>query len=116
MAFKFENLEVWNKAIDLATDIHYLTRKWPKEEMFNLTSQIKRAADSVALNLAEGSTGNTNPEFRRFCGIANRSGIEVVSCLHLAIRRDLINQKEFNEMYMQMTVLIRMIQGLKKSL
>ena len=116
MAFKFENLEVWKKSIDLATDIHYLTRPWPKEELYSLTSQIKRAADSVALNIAEGSTGNSDPQFARYCTIANSSGIEVVCCLYLAIRRELINQKEFDEMYMNMTQLIKMVQALKKVL
>ena len=63
--FKFEKLKVWEKAIDLTKDIHDLTRKFPKEELFILTSQIKRAADSVALNIAEGSTGQSNAEFKR---------------------------------------------------
>ena len=58
MAFKFENLKVWKKSINLSLHIHELTRSFPKEELYILTSQIKRAADSVALNIAEGSTGN----------------------------------------------------------
>ena len=56
MAFKFEKLEIWKLAIDLADNVHKLTRNFPKEEMFSLTSQMKRAADSVSLNIAEGST------------------------------------------------------------
>jgi len=52
--------------------------------MFSLASQIKRAADSVVLNIAEGSTGQTKPEFKRFLNIALRSAIEVVACLMLA--------------------------------
>jgi four helix bundle protein len=62
MPFKFEKLEVWQLAIEMANNIHLMTRSFPKEEMFSLTSQIKRAADSVALNIAEGSTGQSNPE------------------------------------------------------
>ena len=57
MPFKFEKLEIWKLAIDLANEIHILTRNFPKEEMFSLTSQMKRAADSISLNIAEGSTG-----------------------------------------------------------
>jgi four helix bundle protein len=60
MAFKFEKLIVWQKSVDLADSIHTLTRTFPKEELFILTSQIKRASDSVSLNIAEGSTGQTN--------------------------------------------------------
>jgi len=116
MAFKFENLIVWQKAIDLSNDIHTLTRSFPKEELYILTSQIKRAADSVALNIAEGSTGNTDKEFARFLSIANRSALEVVSCLYIGKKRDLIKDKEFKKLYDQLTEIIKMIQSLKRSI
>lgn len=92
MAFKFENLRVWQKALDLADEIDKLTKTFPKEEVYVLTSQIKRAADSISLNIAEGSTGQSNPEFKRFLNYALRSNIEVVNCLHLAIRRGYISK------------------------
>jgi four helix bundle protein len=57
MPFKFEKLLIWQLAIEMANNIHLMTRSFPKEEMFSLTTQIKKAADSVALNIAEGSTG-----------------------------------------------------------
>ncbi len=57
MAFKFEKLKVWQKAIDLSIIIDLLTKKFPKDEIYTLTSQIKRASDSISLNIAEGSTG-----------------------------------------------------------
>jgi four helix bundle protein len=78
MPFKFEKLLVWQKALDLTDYVHEMTKSFPKSEMFSLTSQINRAADSVSLNIAEGSTGQTNPEFSRFLNIALRSNIEVV--------------------------------------
>lgn len=78
---KFENLKVWQKALELTNDIHNLTLKFPKYELFILTAQIKRAADSVALNIAEGSIGQTNPEFKRFLGFSIRSSVEVIACL-----------------------------------
>ena len=78
MGFKFEKLIVWQKSVDLSAEIHKLTLQFPKEEIYVLTSQIKRAADSVSLNIAEGSTGQTNPEFKRFLNMALRSCIEVV--------------------------------------
>lgn len=55
MAFKFENLIVWQKAVDFTTSIHELTKRFPKDELYVLTTQIKKAADSIALNIAEGS-------------------------------------------------------------
>jgi four helix bundle protein len=54
MAFRFEDLQVWHKALDLGEQVDQLTKTFPKDELFVLTSQIKRAADSVILNIAEG--------------------------------------------------------------
>lgn len=116
MPFRFENLKVWQLSLDLADKIHLLTRTFPKEELFILTSQIKRAADSVNLNIAEGSTGQSNMEFQRFLNYSIRSGIEVVSCLYLAQRRNYINNEQFKELYEFLDSLIKMIQSLKKSL
>ena len=79
MAFKFEKLTVWQRSFDLADDINLLTKSFPREEMFALTSQIRRAADSVCLNIAEGSTGQSNAEFIRFLRYALRSDVEVVA-------------------------------------
>ena len=116
MAFKFEQLRVWQLAVDLSEKINGLTKTFPKEELFILTPQIKRAADSVSLNIAEGSTGQSNDEFKRFLGYAVRSGIEVVGCLHLAKRRNYITEKQFQELYDFLDSLIRMIQSLRNSL
>ena len=114
--FKFEKLEVWQKAIELSSRIHKLTREFPKEEIYVLTSQIKRATDSIALNIAEGSTGQTNAEFSQFIGYAIRSGIEVVSCLYIGRKRNLISDKEFQELYTELGTIIRMLQALRKKI
>ena len=116
MAFKFEKLEIWKLAIDMADDVHNLTRSFPKEEMFSLTSQIKRAADSISLNIAEGSTGQSNPEQGRFLGYAQRSALEVVNCLYLAIRRNYINQQQFDQFYSASEKLVVKIQAFKNSI
>ena len=88
MPFKFQKLEIWKLAIEFADEVHLLTRAFPKEEMFSLTSQFKRAADSVSLNIAEGSIGQTNAEQRKFIGYAIRSPAECVNCLYLSQRRN----------------------------
>ena len=116
MSFKFEKLDVWNKSIDLSFNIHELTREFPKDEMYILTSQIKRAADSVALNIAEGSTGQSNAEFSKFIGYALRSAIEVVSCLYIGKRRKMIDRDTFQKLYSDSEVIIRMLQALRNSL
>ena len=82
MAFRFEDLQVWQKALDLGEQINQLTKTFPKDEVYVLTSQIKRAADSVVLkNIAEGSTGQNKAVFKVFLNYSLRSAIEVVSCL-----------------------------------
>lgn len=97
MSFKFEKLIVWKKALDLSALINDVVKAFPKEEMYVLSSQIKRAADSVSLNIAEGSTGQTNAEFKRFLAIALRSNIEVVGCIYLAQQRDIISKENFEK-------------------
>jgi four helix bundle protein len=116
MSFKFEKLIVWQKAVDLSYNVHELTRSFPKEELFILTAQIKRSADSVSLNIAEGSTGQSNPEFNKFLGYALRSNIEVVGCLYLAKRRQLIDEDCFTSIYAQCEEILVMINGLRNSL
>jgi len=116
MAFKFENLKVWQLSVEFSGNIHETTRNFPKEELFILTSQIKRAADSISLNIAEGSTGQSNAEFKRFLGIAIRSGIEVIGCLYIAKRRKMIEEIAFKKTYDDCERLIVMIQSLRKSI
>jgi len=116
MAFKFEGLIVWDKALELTLHVHNLTKTFPKDELYILTSQIKRATDSVALNIAEGSTGQSNDEFKRFLGYSIRSAIEVVACLHIAKKRSLIEEEKFTFLYNETETLIIMLQALKKSI
>ena len=116
MGFKFEQLKVWQMAIELSFRIHELTKQFPKDELFVLIPQIKRAADSIALNIAEGSTGQTNAEFRLFLGYAIRSAIEVVSCLYIARKRKLIKEQDFQDLYTETENLVKMLQALRKRL
>ena len=116
MSFKFEKLKVWQKSVDLAADVHDLTKTFHKEELFVLTAQIKRAADSVSLNIAEGSTGQSNAEFKKFLGYAIRSDIEVVGCLYLGKRRGLIAQDDFDRIYKSCEEILLMANALRNSL
>jgi four helix bundle protein len=116
MAFKFESLQVWQRALDLIDEVDQLTKKFPKDELYVLSSQIKRAADSVVLNIAEGCTGQTNPVFKTFLGYALRSGIEVVSCLFIGRKRKIINDSDFNKLYDEYQALTKMITALRNTL
>ena len=87
MEFKFEKLEVWTLALDYADKVYALAGQLPRQEEYNLRSQITRAATSIGLNIAEGSTGQSDAEQARFIGLALRSLIETVACLRLIERR-----------------------------
>jgi four helix bundle protein len=116
MAFKFESLRVWQLSLELTDEVDMLTKKFPQHEIYSLTSQMRRAANSVSLNIVEGSTGLSNAEFKRFLVIANRSALEVVGCLYLARRRDYASEKDFVKLYAQVETLVKMIQALINSL
>ncbi len=79
MKFKFEKLRIWQDAMSLGEEMNELSKTFPKEEVYNLSSQIRRAADSIALNISEGSILQSKPEFRRFMGYSIRSLAEVVT-------------------------------------
>lgn len=95
--FKFEKLNIWNKSMDLGEDINRLIEKFPKKELYNLSSQLLRASDSVALNISEGAIGQSNPEQFKFIGYSIRSLAELVTCLHKAKRRNYLNHDEFEK-------------------
>lgn len=83
----------------LGEDMNVLAEKFPKKEIYNLSSQIRRAADSIALNISEGSIVQSKPEFRKFMGYAIRSLAEVVTCLHKAKNRAYLASDEFENYY-----------------
>jgi len=112
----FENLKVWQRAVGLSGEVGDLIKSFPQEEKYVLATQMQRAADSIALNIAEGSTGQSNAEFKRFLGISLRSGIELVGCFYLASRRRLISDEQFKYFYNFLTELIKSIQALRRSI
>jgi four helix bundle protein len=116
VSFKFEKLIAWQKAVELSSIVSEVSKAFPKDEQFVLTSQIKRAADSVSLNIAEGSTGQSNAEFKRFLNIALRSCIEVVGCIYLAKTRSIISEDNFKLIYEKCEEETKIISGLKNSL
>lgn len=116
MAFKFESLAVWQRSLDLSFEINELAKQFPNYELFNLCHQIRKAADSINLNIAEGCTGQSGAEFSRFLGYSLRSCVEVISCLFLAKRKQYISEERFSYFYNQLEILVKMITRLRNSL
>jgi four helix bundle protein len=115
MAFSFENLDVYNKAIDFVSSIYSLTKAFPPEEMFGLTSQIRRAAVSIPSNVSEGST-RSKKDFSRFIDMARGSVFECVTLLQVSFKQGYISQKKFADLGNELTDLSKMLSGLKRSL
>lgn len=116
MGFKFEKLVVWQEAMTLAEEIYVITRKYPKEEMFNLTSQTMRAVDSIALNVSEGAMALNDNENKRFLGFSIRSCAEVITCLYKALYRKYITEEEFQNMYNSIEILFKRLNKYRSSL
>jgi len=116
MRFKFENLIIWQDAMKLGEQVNSLANKFPPKELYNLNSQIRRAADSVALNISEGSISQTNPEQHKFIGYAIRSLAEVVTCLHKAKMREYLTDSEFQLYYDATYKLMNMLIAFKKKI
>ena len=109
MGFKFEKLIIWQKAMEMGEEMNNFSNSFPKKEIYNLSSQLRRAADSIALNISEGSNDQSNPEFRKFMGYEIRSQAEVVTCLNKAKYRNYISEKEFDEAYKECFNLLNMM-------
>ena len=87
VSYKFQNLEVYQMALDYVDKVYESSRWLPVSERFNLQNQLERAATSIVLNIAEGSTGQSDAEQKRFLGLALRSYLETMACLDLIERR-----------------------------
>ena len=93
----YKDLTVWQKAMDLATEIYRLTKKLPKEELYGLTNQLRRAAISIPSNIAEGNARFSAKEYVRFLSIARGSNAEVETQLLLCVRLDYLTSAEIEE-------------------
>ena len=92
--FKFEKLEVWDLSLEVVDAMYAIAERLPARERFNLATQLRRASTSVSLNIAEGSTGQSDPEQSRFLGLAIRSLVETVACLRLISRRGYVKEQK----------------------
>lgn len=114
--FGFEKLDVWQLAITYSSDIYRSTQRFPVEERFGLTNQVRRSAVSVAANLAEGSGRGTHKDFGRFIEIAFGSLMETVSHLRIAKDQQWLAEEDDERLYETAERLGRMLSKLRSSI
>jgi four helix bundle protein len=114
--FRFEKLEVWQKAIEHAARIYEATRSFPDNERFGLASQMRRSAVSISSNIAEGSGRTSDVDFARFLEIAYGSLMEVVSQATVAKLQGFLRENEYEVLYSESERVARMLSGLRASI
>lgn len=112
----FKNLKIWQEGIQTVMHIYKVTNEFPKEELFNLTSQIRRSAVSIPTNIAEGAGRGSDKDFKRFLDIALGSSFELETLLIIAKNLDILHEDEFSELIIRIGEVQRMINGLQRNL
>jgi len=112
----YKELKVWQKARELVKFIYELTNKYPKEEIYTLTSQVRRAVISIPSNIAEGVGHFSNKQFSRFLEIAYASSCELDTQVILSFDLNFINQDELKNSNLYIDEVQKMLSGLIKSL
>jgi four helix bundle protein len=116
MTYKFEKLEIYQLSLDYLDLVYNVAEKLPRAEEYNLRPQTIRAGTSIVLNIAEGSTTQSNPEQARFLGMALRSLIETVACHHIMKRRKFADSRDLSNMYEFSQKLFAKIQAMIRAL
>ncbi len=112
--YKFERLEVYKKALLFVKEIFEVTKNFPQDLRFSLTSQIIRAAISICANIAEGSGRLSKNESKNFYNIAKGSIYEVVSLLDIALMQNYITKDKYDRLYLSSEEIAKMLNGLIK--
>lgn len=114
--YNFEKLTVWQKSLNFCEIAYKESRSFPKEELFGLTSQLRRAATSIPLNIAEGSASKSKREFKRFLNIALCSQYEVVTILRLCRKLEFLKEESFLSLNTALEEAGKLLHGLINSL
>lgn len=112
----FRDLFIWQKAMILVTHTYKATQKFPKEELFGLTSQVRRSSISMPSNIAEGYGRQSKKEFSRFVNIAIGSLFEFQTQIEIAKNINYLNENEFKKLYEETRELEAMIVSFSKKL
>ena len=108
----FEELPVWKDTRKFTNKIYNITNKFPKEEIYGLTSQIRRATVSIMSNIAEGFDRRSDKELSNFLSMSRASSSEVQNDLYIALDLNYISQDEFNKLYQEAKKIAKQINGL----
>lgn len=114
--FRFEKLDVWQKAVEYADLIYQVTHTFPAEERFGLMSQLRRSAVSISANIAEGSSRSSVADLARFIEIAYGSLLESISELEIAKRQRFLEVQMFEKAYNKAEDLAKMLSGFRRSI
>jgi four helix bundle protein len=112
----FKELKIWHKSVELAVKVYQETKQFPAEEVYGLTSQIRKSVVSVASNIAEGAGRNSKRDFYNFLGISNGSICELETQLIIAQRVNFLNETVLSSLQEQIVEIQKMNWSLKKSL
>ena len=116
MAFRFEGLEIWQLAVTFAGKIYEVTESFPRDEIFGIVSQLRRAAVSISLNIAEGSGRSSRKDFGHFLDIAIGSVFEVVSAVAIARNRGIVDEDHYKGIYANAEILAKKISTFRRSI
>ena len=116
MRRSYQDLFAWKKAIELVTKIYEATKAFPKEELYGLTSQIRRAAVSIPSNIAEGQGRLTKGEFQQFLGHARGSLLEVETQIVIALNLHYLTQEQTDELFDISAEVGRVLNGVLRSI
>ncbi len=112
----YKKYSIWSDSHNLTLEVYLLTKKFPKEELFGITSQIRRAISSVPTNIAEGCGRSSDLDFRRFLIIAHGSATEVEYLLFLSLELNYISTDEHNNLNVKIEILRKQLHTLIKKL
>ena len=112
----YEDLVAWQRAYEFTLNIYKTTRNFPREELFGIISQMRRAASSIPVNIAEGSMRKTNKEFMQFLYIARGSMAEMEVWLKLSLDLGYLKTESYKDLREQCGEIGKLISGLIKSL
>ena len=112
----FRELIVWNKSIDLVIRMYKLTEKFPKSEIYGLTSQMRRAVVAIPSNIAEGYLRSHTKEYAQFINIAFSSGAELDTQLEISKLLHYVSQNEYSDIVNLLNEIMRMLNKLSRVL